>query len=282
MAAGLSGPPRRPRRRAARGLIGPVTGRQIAAALAVVVVAAAVLALLTSPVGPGPTPLPSPGATFVPVAPPTQGLAVGQVAPELSGELASEDLRPQVALAAGSAALVLGVIGMRLRSRSSRAGLLLLSAVPLVFLVAAPFLATAPPPPRPIQLVDLDGRPIRMADLRGRPVWINFFATWCPPCQEETPTLQRVYERHRDEGLVLVAISVQESTPEDVRAYASRYGLSYTIGFDATASVFKAWRAYGLPTQLFIDRDGVIRQTWQGPLNDAQAEAFLARILDGG
>ena len=130
-----------------------------------------------------------------------------------------------------------------------------------------------------IELVDLDGRPIRLADLRGRPVWINFWATWCPPCQEETPTLQKVYERHRADGLALIAVSVQETTPDDVRSYARTYGLTYTIGFDATSAVFKTYRAYGLPTQLFIDRDGVIRNVWKGPLTEEQAEALVTSIL---
>src|SRR5512143_2084249 len=56
-----------------------------------------------------------------------------------------------------------------------------------------------------VQLVDLDGQPIRLADLRGRPVWINFFATWCPPCQEETPVLRDAFAAHAADGLALVA-----------------------------------------------------------------------------
>jgi peroxiredoxin len=130
-----------------------------------------------------------------------------------------------------------------------------------------------------VQLTDLEGRPIRLADLRGRPVWINFWATWCPPCQQETPTLRALYERYRSRGLELVAISVQESTADDVRRYAQTYELSYRIGFDATSAVFKTYRAYGLPTQIFIDRDGIVRNVWRGPLNEQQADAFLAQIL---
>jgi cytochrome c biogenesis protein CcmG/thiol:disulfide interchange protein DsbE len=130
-----------------------------------------------------------------------------------------------------------------------------------------------------IGLTDLDGRPIRLADLRGRPVWVNFWASWCPPCQEETPTLRDLYEKYAPQGLALVAISVQESTAEDVRRYAQTYELKYTVGFDATSAVFKTYRAFGLPTQFFIDRDGVIRNVWRGPLTREQAEAFLTQIL---
>lgn len=133
-----------------------------------------------------------------------------------------------------------------------------------------------------VGLKDLDGRPIRLADLRGRPVWLTFFATWCPPCQQETPVLRDVYEAYRGDGLELVAVSVQETTPDDVRAYAETYGLEFPIGFDATSAVFRAYQAYGLPTHLFIDRDGRISDIWRGPLTRSQAEQLLAPILAKG
>jgi cytochrome c biogenesis protein CcmG/thiol:disulfide interchange protein DsbE len=132
---------------------------------------------------------------------------------------------------------------------------------------------------QPVQLTDLDGNPIHVADLRGRPVWINFWASWCPPCQAETPTLRDVYNAHASDGLALVAISVQETTVDDVRAYAQRYQLPFTVGFDATSAIFHTYRAYGLPTQIFLDRDGVIRNVVLGPVNQAQAEQILAPLL---
>jgi len=128
-------------------------------------------------------------------------------------------------------------------------------------------------------LRDLDGQPIRLAALRGRPVWLNFFATWCPPCQAETPVLEQLFEAHRAAGLALIAVSVQETTADDVRAWASTYGLAFDIGFDATSAVFRAYQAYGLPTHYFIDRAGVIRAVWRGPLTAEHAEALLAPIL---
>lgn len=132
---------------------------------------------------------------------------------------------------------------------------------------------------RPIHLTDLDGNPITLAALRGRPVWINFFATWCPPCQEETPVLRDAFADHEDEGLALIAVSVQETTVDDVRAYVERYSLRYTVGFDATSAIFHTYRAFGLPTQLFLDRDGVIRQVVLGPVTRAQVEQILAPLL---
>ncbi|MEA2622121.1 MAG: hypothetical protein QOH61_1031 [Chloroflexota bacterium] len=134
---------------------------------------------------------------------------------------------------------------------------------------------------REVQLTDLDGNPITLASLRGRPVWITFWATWCPPCQQELPILRSAAETHRDQGLALVAVSVQETTVDDVRRYAQTYGLDYTIGFDATSAVFKTYQGYGLPTHLFLDRQGVIRSIHLGPVTQVDAEQILAPLLAG-
>lgn len=129
------------------------------------------------------------------------------------------------------------------------------------------------------QLTDLSGNPIRLADLRGKAVWVNFWTTWCPPCQSEVPTLRDVSERYRERGLELVAISVQETSPADVAAYAARYGLGYTVGFDGSGEVFRAYKGYGLPTQVFIDPNGVIAAIIGSPLDEAGAAAQIERIL---
>ena len=129
------------------------------------------------------------------------------------------------------------------------------------------------------QLADLDGNPIRLAGLRGKAVWVNFFATWCPPCQSETPVLREIGEKYRQRGLELIAVSVQETSTADVQAYADRYRLKYTIGFDGSGRIFDAYRVYALPTQFFIDPDGVIRDVVQGPLTVAAASAYIERIL---
>jgi cytochrome c biogenesis protein len=126
-----------------------------------------------------------------------------------------------------------------------------------------------------VRLTDIDGRQLSISAFRGRPLWINFWATWCPPCQRETPDLRAAYEAHRREGLVLVAISIQE--PADiVREYVTRYGLTYTIGLDVSAAIMRTYGVYGLPTHYFVDRDGVIRDRWYGPLSRAQIEERLS------
>ena len=129
------------------------------------------------------------------------------------------------------------------------------------------------------QLADLDGRPVRLADLRGKVVWLNFWATWCPPCQGETPVLRDTYDRFGDAGLVVVGVAVQETTVEDVRAYADQYGLAYPIAFDATADIFARYHVFALPTQVFIGPDGRVLGVVNGPLDGATVAGWLATWL---
>jgi peroxiredoxin len=128
-------------------------------------------------------------------------------------------------------------------------------------------------------LTDIQGRPVRLADLRGKAVWINFFASWCPPCQAETPVLRDTYNAYKDRGLVMIGISVQETTASDVAAYAAKYGLGYTIAPDLSGDVFRLYGAYVLPTQVFIGPDGVIRDVHLGLMDDASAAAELDAML---
>lgn len=128
------------------------------------------------------------------------------------------------------------------------------------------------------QLTDLDGDPIRLADLRGKAVWINFWASWCPPCQQETPIIRDLAERYRDRGLVVVAVAVQETSTEDIRAYAQRYELHYTIGFDASGDIYREYKVFGLPTQFFVRPDGTIASVGK-TIDEASAVAAIEAIL---
>ncbi|HKF85581.1 MAG TPA: TlpA disulfide reductase family protein, partial [Candidatus Limnocylindrales bacterium] len=125
------------------------------------------------------------------------------------------------------------------------------------------------------QLTDLDGRPVRLEELRGKLVWLNFWASWCPPCQGETPVLRDLDEQYRDRGLALVGVAVQETTIDNVREYAQRYELGYPIAFDTSADIFRLYRVYALPTQFFIGRDGTILDVVNGPLSHEDAQARI-------
>jgi cytochrome c biogenesis protein CcmG/thiol:disulfide interchange protein DsbE len=142
----------------------------------------------------------------------------------------------------------------------------------------APELSTVRADGTTFQLTDLNGQPIRLADLRGKAIWLNFWASWCPPCQTETPILRSMDARYRARGLVVIGVQVQQ-TLEDGQRYAATYGLSYRIGADVSADIFRAYKVFALPTQFFIDPNGVVRTVVNGPLDDATAAALIEAIL---
>jgi thiol-disulfide isomerase/thioredoxin len=146
----------------------------------------------------------------------------------------------------------------------------------------APELKWTNPDGTPGALKDLDGNPVQLADLRGKLVWLNFWASWCPPCQSETPVLRDMAERYGKDGLAIVGIAVQETTVDDVKAYAARYELPYPIAFDASADTFNAYKVFALPTQVFIGPDGRVLQVVNGPLTDETATARMDAWLPGG
>jgi thiol-disulfide isomerase/thioredoxin len=141
----------------------------------------------------------------------------------------------------------------------------------------APELAVDKPEGR-LELKDLDGNVVRLADLRGKAVWINFWASWCPPCQFETPVIRSIDGRYSDRGLVIVAIQVQQTVQAGID-YAARYELDYTIGADVTGDFFHLYRGFALPTQFFLDPEGRIRQIVNGPLSEERAAELLEALL---
>lgn len=129
-------------------------------------------------------------------------------------------------------------------------------------------------------LIGLDGAPLRLDDFHGHPVWIVFWATWCTPCQEEVNDIRATYDRHRDDGLVVLAVDVQEPAAS-VRDYVSTHGIDYTVGLDSTGQVKQRYGAWGLPTHYFLDRAGIVRDAYFGQLSAELMEERLRTILAG-
>ena len=127
-------------------------------------------------------------------------------------------------------------------------------------------------------LTDLDGKPVRLADFAGRPLWIVFWATWCTPCQQEASDIRAAYHAHLDDGLVVLAIDVQE--PEAaVRAFIHDHDLDYAIGLDQTAGVKARYGGLPLPSHVFIDGTGTIRDRYLGQLTGELMEQHLRSII---
>jgi peroxiredoxin len=104
-------------------------------------------------------------------------------------------------------------------------------------------------------LTDLTGKSWTLKDLKGKVVLVNFWATWCPPCQKEMPDLEALYNRYKDQGFVILAISEDEET-EKVGPFIAERKISYPILLDPGAKVNKLFEVEGIPKSFVYNRDG--------------------------
>ena len=136
------------------------------------------------------------------------------------------------------------------------------------------------------EAVDLQGRAVSLSDLRGEVVFLNVWATWCPPCREEMPSMQRLYERLGPEGLRIVAVSIDSDPGKtdasgrpggDVQEFAEEYGLTFDIWHDPSGEIQQVYRTTGIPESFVIDRNGIIVKKVIGATewdSDANVELF--------
>jgi len=117
----------------------------------------------------------------------------------------------------------------------------------------------------PFTLADLEGRSHRLSDYRGQVVLVNFWATWCPPCVEEMPSMQRLKERLADEPFVILAVNMAE-TEGDIQTFLHKVAVDFPLLMDREGEVVKAWRIFAFPTSFVLDPDGRIRYALYGAL----------------
>lgn len=124
------------------------------------------------------------------------------------------------------------------------------------------------------------GGTIDLAALRGKPVWVNFMATWCPPCQDEFPLMNGFAIEYADEGLVVLAIDVKEEEGL-VAAFAQGLNATFPLGLDSDGRVAEAWDAVALPVHFWIDAEGIVRDASLGGIGPDVMAAGLRTILPG-
>ncbi len=127
-------------------------------------------------------------------------------------------------------------------------------------------------------LVDLEGNSVTLSDFRGKTVFVNFWATWCPPCRAEMPEIEAVYQEYKDKDVVVIGIDILE--PEDVvRRFVEQGGYSWTFVLDTSGEVAANYRIAAIPTSLFIDREGIIQAVNIGAMTKRAIESKLAEAM---
>jgi len=139
-----------------------------------------------------------------------------------------------------------------------------------------------PVPAPDFALEDMDGEVHRLSDLRGKVVMVNFWATWCPPCREEMPSMEAIYQALHDQGFQVLAVNQWES-PDQVFPYMGQLDVypSFPVLFDRDSSVAEAYGVKGLPTTVLVDPQGrvVYRAVGGRNFNHPEVRRLIERLL---
>lgn len=130
-----------------------------------------------------------------------------------------------------------------------------------------------------LTLTDLNGVTHSLADYRGQVILVNLWATWCPPCKEEMPTLQAFHNKYDDDGFAVIAINDGDPT-EDVLQFVEDYQLTFPVWLDPTyIATEQAFKTLNLPSSFVIDRNGTVRLQWVGEINRRMLEEYVTPII---
>jgi peroxiredoxin len=141
-------------------------------------------------------------------------------------------------------------------------------------------------PPQPLEgpdftLPDLEGRPVRLRDLRGKLVFLNFWATWCPPCRLEMPSMERLYQTFKQTEFVMLAVSIDRQGAEAVKPFMEELRLTFPALLDQTSAVARQYGLRGLPATYLIDPDGQLIGAAVGgrDWHSTEAKALITGLL---
>ena len=140
-------------------------------------------------------------------------------------------------------------------------------------------------PPRPKYADDFTlptaaGASFRLSAHRGRPIFMNFWATWCPPCLEEMPSMERLWRDQKQSGFVMLAVTV-DADPKVVAPFVERHGFTFTVGLDAKMELAQIYGVRALPSSFVIDRDGQLTAVAIGPRawDNVAAQSLIERLV---
>ncbi|MBS1966578.1 MAG: TlpA family protein disulfide reductase [Chloroflexi bacterium SZAS-1] len=131
-------------------------------------------------------------------------------------------------------------------------------------------------------LETLDGATTSLAGQRGNVLIVNLWASWCGPCRAEMPTIQRLYDARREEGLTVLAVhGTFQDSEAGARAFAEELGLTFPIVLDRDGAVSRRYQLHALPSTFIVDRKGIIREViLGGPLSEATLQSKVDPLLE--
>jgi cytochrome c biogenesis protein CcmG, thiol:disulfide interchange protein DsbE len=169
------------------------------------------------------------------------------------------------------------LLGLGLILIAASAYMVLQDAPPQADLTVVP-VQTAFPSPE-LTLTDLEGITRSLSDYEGQVVLVNLWATWCPPCKAEMPTLQAYHDKYTEKGFTVIAINDGDPT-SDVVQFVKEYQLTFPVWLDPTyIATEDAFKTMNLPSSFVIDRSGTVRLYWVGEIDSKMLETHVTPII---
>ncbi|MCH7746254.1 MAG: TlpA family protein disulfide reductase [Chloroflexi bacterium] len=123
-----------------------------------------------------------------------------------------------------------------------------------------------------------EGGELEFSQSFGKPTVINFWASWCPPCREESPLLERTWRAFKDSGVQFIGVDIQDSE-EDARAYISEFGITFPNGLDADGRITIDYGVIGLPVTFFVSSDGIVQRRWVGAIRENRLVPWIEELV---
>ena len=121
---------------------------------------------------------------------------------------------------------------------------------------------------------DLNGRKVSLSDFRGKVVLVNIWATWCPPCRDEMPSMQKLYDRFKGEHLEILAVSIDAEGQKAVDPFMRKMNLTFPALLDPKGMIQGLYRITGVPESFIVDREGILVNKIIGPMDWSSPEVF--------
>ncbi|QWU13132.1 Peroxiredoxin [Paenibacillus sophorae] len=126
-------------------------------------------------------------------------------------------------------------------------------------------------------LEDMEGNKVQLSDLKGRGVFLNFWGTWCKPCEQEMPYMESQYKQYKDLGVEILAVNIAESDIA-IESFVKRHGLTFPVLKDKDRAVTEAYDIIPIPTSFLIDKNGTIQKVITGTMTEKDVANYMELI----
>jgi peroxiredoxin len=140
---------------------------------------------------------------------------------------------------------------------------------------------SAPPEastPYDFSLQDMSGKTVKLSDYKGKVVLLEFWATWCPPCRESVPGLEKLHKAYKEKGLAVLAVSLDQGGWDEVKSFIAQQGITYSV-LKGTEEVAGQYRVRSIPMTLLLNKEGKIAKRYLGGGYDEELEKDVKAIL---